>query len=67
MDACRQLGSPKEKYILRKMQAKLLATHPEQYKEILRESADFYLRDSVRIKAEMEAHIQEAIRDQQAE
>ena len=64
MEACRQLGSPKEKYILRRMQAKLLATHPEQYREILKESADFYLRDSVRVKAEIENHIQEAVREQ---
>lgn len=64
MEACRKLGSPKEKYLLRRMQAKLLATHPEEYRELLKESADFYLRDSQRLKAGMEAHIQEALKEQ---
>lgn len=48
-NAVKQLGSPLEKGLLRRTQAKLCSSYPEEFKDILTESLDFYDQDSERL------------------
>ena len=47
--ASNQLGSPIEKGILRKLQADLLTSYPDQFSDLLNEPLSFYLQDAKRL------------------